>query len=132
MPYDEFLVYTEPFESKYDMRQILPRFIQSAAMHTPMILFSGRYSGILQPGEHFIELKKDFSNVDSGSLQVDDLDALEQMARRAHQHLVKSEKFSYRRFVELIVETIMRNASQLEFSCARAWGTATSPILLST
>ena len=64
VPYDEFRPYTERCDREYDMRQISPRVFEAAAMHTPMILFSGRYSDLLQPGEHFIQLKKDFSNVD--------------------------------------------------------------------
>ena len=30
-----------------------------------MILFEGSYSGIIKPDEHFIMLKKDFSNFDN-------------------------------------------------------------------
>ena len=111
VPYDEFRPYTERYDREYDMRQISPRVFEAAAMHTPMVLFSGSYSGLLQPDEHFIELKKDFSNVDSILSQLNDLDGLEQMAQRAHRHLVGSGEFSYRRFVELIDGIILRKAT---------------------
>jgi hypothetical protein len=71
-----------------------------------MILYQGRYSGAIQPGEHYVELAKDFSNVDEVLRQTEDLDALEAMATRAHNHLIKSGAFSYGGFVKKVEEAI--------------------------
>ncbi|QRN03381.1 hypothetical protein GH742_05600 [Legionella sp. MW5194] len=43
---------------------ISPRVFEAAATKTPMIMFPGHYNGICKPGEHYILLKKDFSNID--------------------------------------------------------------------
>jgi len=113
VPHEEFRVYTDPIETRYDMGQVSPRVFEAAALRTPMILFTGRYSGLIEPDEHYIELKKDFSNIDSVLSRLDDLEALEAMADRAYDRLVGSGEFSYRQFVELIDRTILRKAGEL-------------------
>jgi hypothetical protein len=113
VPYEEFRVYTDPIETRYDMGQVSPRVFEAAALRTPMILFTGRYSGLIEPDEHYLELKKDFSNIDSVLSRLDDLEALEAMADRAYDRLVGSGEFSYQRFVELIDRTILRKAGEL-------------------
>jgi hypothetical protein len=80
--------------------------LEAAAMRTPMVLFTGHYSGVVAPGEHYIELKKDFSNIDAVLAALDDLEGLERMADRAFDRLVGSGDFSYRQLVKLI-DTIM-------------------------
>ena len=113
VPYEEFRVYTDPIEARYDMGQVSPRVFEAAALRTPMILFTGRYSGLIEPDEHYIELKKDFSNIDSVLSRLDDLESLEAMADRAYDRLVGSGDFSYQRFVELIDRTVLRKAGEL-------------------
>jgi hypothetical protein len=104
--YDAFRAFTESQENFIDMGQISPRVFEAAALRTPLILFSGKYSEILRPGIHYIELKKDFSNVDFVLSQLADLDQLERMADRTYNHLVRSGEFSYKRFVGAIDELI--------------------------
>jgi hypothetical protein len=113
VPFEEFRTFTDPVERGYDMGQISPRVFEAAALRTPMILFSGRYSGLISPEEHYIELKKDFSNVDAVLARLDDLDGLERMAARAYDHLVGSGEFSYRCFARLIDATAARKAHEL-------------------
>lgn len=113
VPYEEFRLYTDPVEARYEMGQISPRVFEAAVMRTPMILFTGRYSGLIEPDEHYIELKKDFSNVDAVLARLDDLHSLERMADRAYDRLVGSGDFSYRAFVALIDDTIARKAQEL-------------------
>ena len=113
VPHEEFRVYTDPIETRYDMGQVSPRVFEAAALRTPMILFTGRYSGLIEADEHYIELKKDFSNIDSVLSRLDDLEALEAMADRAYDRLVGSGEFSYQQFVELVDRIILRKAGEL-------------------
>src|SRR5258708_3871506 len=78
---------------------ISPRMFEAAALRTSMILLTGRYSGLIQPGEHNVELKKDFSNVEDVLRQVEDIPALRAVAERAYHHLVASGAHSYCRFL---------------------------------
>lgn len=114
--WEEFRRYTDPVETQYDMAQISPRVFEAAALRTPMILLSGRYSGIIEPETHYIELKEDFSNVDSVLARLDDLDGLERMAERAYRDLVASGGYGYRRFVALVDDALDRKAAELALS----------------
>jgi hypothetical protein len=124
VPYEEFRIYTDPVERQYDMGQISPRVFEAAAMRTPMILFTGRYSGLIEPEEHYIELQKDFSNVDAVLARIDDLDRLEDLAERAYNRLVGSGDFSYRRLVQLIDQSIFRKAVELGLKLRLPWAPA--------
>ncbi len=97
--YQEFRVHAEARDNEIDMGQISPRVFECAAMRTPMVLFKGRYSDAITPGEHYIALEKDFSNIDDVLAKLEDMPALEAMAARAHAHLVQSGKFGYREFI---------------------------------
>lgn len=111
--YEEFQGYTDPHENEVPMGQISPRIFEAAATGTPLILFSGRYSGIINPGEHYIELKKDFSNIDNVLDQIEDISALEALADRSYRHLVQSGNYDYSRFVETVDELIERMQREL-------------------
>jgi hypothetical protein len=111
---ESFLAHIDARESEIDMGQISPRVFEAAAQWTPMILFKGRYSGAIRPGEHYVELEKDFSNVDAVLRQTEDLDALEAMATRAHDHLIKSGSFSQRGFVEKLERAIARKHREID------------------
>jgi hypothetical protein len=111
---ESFFATIEARESEIDMGQISPRVFEAVAQWTPMILFKGRYSGVIRPGEHYVELEKDFSNVDAVLLQTEDLDALEAMATRAHDHLIKSGAFSQRGFVEKLERAIARKHREID------------------
>jgi hypothetical protein len=116
VPFEEFRVYTDPIEAKYDIAQISPRIFEAAALRTPLILFSGKYLGLISPDEHYIELEKDFSNIEFVLDRLADLDALENMADRAYDRLVGSGEFGYRRFAGLVEETVRRKAAELGVS----------------
>jgi hypothetical protein len=113
MPFEEFCRYTDPVEADYDIGQISPRIFEAAAIRTALVLFSGKYLGLISPDEHYIELKKDFSNLDAVLERLTDVEALERMAERAYDRLVGSGEFSYRRFARLVEDTIRRKADEL-------------------
>jgi SAM-dependent methyltransferase len=81
------------------MNQISPRIFEAAAVRTALILFEGAYSGLVTPWEHYLPLRKDFSNVDDVLARLDELPALEAMTARAYAHLIASGNFGYPAFV---------------------------------
>ena len=120
--YEEFRIYTDPLEDKISMGQISPRIFEAAALRTPLILYSGRYSGLIAPDEHYIELKKDFSNIDAVLARINDLDGLEQMAARAYDRLIGSGELSYRRFAKFIGDTARRKAEERGVKMRKPFG----------
>lgn len=81
-----------------------PRHLEACATRTCQILVSGQYNGVLRPGEHYIELKRDFSNLDDILRQLDDEPRRRAITERAYRDIVASGRFSYRRFVEAVMQ----------------------------
>lgn len=104
--YEEFRHVLDPLEAPFDVGQISPRIFEYAVAGTPMILFRGRYSGAVEPGEHYIPLEKDFSNADEVLAAVGNLDLLAGLAARAYERLVTSGQYGYRSLARLIEDAI--------------------------
>ena len=93
---------------------ISPRHLEACATKTCQILVEGRYNGILSSGEHYIELKRDFSNVDEvfETVKRDDLRA--GITERAYKHVVESGKFTYQNFVDIVVDGPLKTFEKLD------------------
>jgi hypothetical protein len=78
---------------------ISPRHLEACATRTVQILVEGSYSGVLEPGVHYLELKRDLSNLDAVLDAVAAGDARE-IADRAYADVVASGRYTYRRLVE--------------------------------
>ena len=52
-----------PYEGNIVIATASPRVFEAAALRTALILFRGRYSGVVEPSQHYLPLEKDFSNV---------------------------------------------------------------------
>ena len=84
-----------------------PRHLEACLAKTCQVLVEGYYDGVLAPGKHYIELKRDFSNIDE-VLDIILKDELrEEITIRAWQDIVESGKYSYRQFVEYILQTTL-------------------------
>ncbi len=88
------------------MNQISPRVFEAAAMRTGLVLFEGDYSGVLVPDQHYLSLRKDFSNADEVLERLEDTAALGAMIDRAYDHLIASGRFSYQSFVKALDDHI--------------------------
>ncbi len=84
------------------MNQISPRVFESIALRTLLVLFEGKYSGVLVPGVHFIPLKKDGSNLDEVFRLLNDSEFVDEMVSRAYEDIILSGKYSYRTFVQMV------------------------------
>jgi hypothetical protein len=72
-----------------------PRHLEAAVTRTCQLLVEGSYSGILRPNEHYIPIKKDFSNLDEALEMVQDGPLVRRIARQAYEQVVLSSRFSY-------------------------------------
>jgi hypothetical protein len=80
---------------------ITPRHLEACATRTAQILVEGEYNGVLKPGEHYLELRRDFSNLDDVlDVVAGEPDRARQIVDRAHEHVVASGRFTSRRLVE--------------------------------
>ena len=85
-----------PHEGNLPLLVISARMFEAAVLRTPMVLFPGRYSGILEPERHYIPLAEDFSNMDEVAARLRDHAGLSALAERTHREIVESGRYSHR------------------------------------
>jgi hypothetical protein len=80
---------------------ISPRHLEACATRTAQILVEGEYAGILRRGEHYLELRRDLSNLDAVLDVVAHSPGEDgRLAARSHADVVASGRYTYRRLVE--------------------------------
>lgn len=100
-----------PFDGSVRMNQISPKIFEAIALRTGLVLFEGEYSGVIQPDEHFIPLRKDFSNVDDVLRRVADVAYVQDMVDRTYGVVVASGCYGYDRFITE-VDTVIEQRAQ--------------------
>lgn len=106
------------------MNQISPRVFEAIASRTILVLFEGEYSGVIRPGEHFIALKKDGSNLADVIQSLQNNEYIDAMADRAWTDVIESGKYSYKSFVSMVDKELQRSFSELECNAKRATPTS--------
>lgn len=81
------------------MNQVSPRIFEAIAAGTALVLYEGRYSGVVHSDRHFIALRKDGRNIADVLHQLGDTRALSDMAARAWDDVISSGHFGARRFM---------------------------------
>jgi hypothetical protein len=89
---------------------ISPRHLEACATRTCQVLIEGEYNGILKPGVHYIELKRDFSNLDEVLKWIEQDHLREEMTERAYRDIVQSGLYSYERFVSAVLDEALSTA----------------------
>lgn len=75
---------------------ISSRHFDAIGTGTVQILQTGRYNDILVPGEHYLELARDFSNADELGRQFADQSERRRIARTALEHVMASHTYAHR------------------------------------
>jgi hypothetical protein len=101
--------YLQGREGVIVMNQISPKVFEAIACRTALVLFEGRYSDVLEPGKHFLPLKKDFSNVDEVLAKLHDDAFLEALTERAYADIILSGRYSYQTFVQWLDTVYAQN-----------------------
>ena len=86
-------------DGELDLVAISPRHLEACATRTGQMLIEGHYNGVLRPGEHFIPIRSDLTDLDEALARVRDQAALDAMTRRAFQDVVASGRYTYRAFI---------------------------------
>jgi len=92
---------------------VSPRHFEAAITKTLQILVEGHYEGILKPNIHYIKLNKDFSNINEIFIKLKNYNYCQKIIDRAYRDIVLSKKYSYNKFVQLVILTIKKNTSSL-------------------
>ncbi|NLG33316.1 MAG: hypothetical protein GX550_07330 [Syntrophomonadaceae bacterium] len=91
---------------------ISPRHLEACATRTCQILIEGSYNDILKPGEHYIELKADFSNLEQVLDQVVRDDVRQAMTDHAYADIVSSGRYNYQSYVDFIIDHSLSDQDQ--------------------
>jgi len=81
-----------------------PRHFECAMTRTCQILLEGNYHQILIPGKHFIELKKDYSNLNEVIKLIKNDDLRKKITDQAYEDLIASGKYGYKRFAQDVLK----------------------------
>ena len=79
-----------------------PRHLEACATRTGQILVEGGYSGVLEPGRHYLAVRADLSNLAHVLEQSRDERRRQELTDAAHRDVVASGRFTYRSFVEQV------------------------------
>lgn len=83
-----------------------PRHFECAMTQTCQLLVEGDYHGILQPHVHYVEIKRDFSNLRQVLETVEDKEYCRTVAERCYKDVVLSGRYTYRKFANQIVDDL--------------------------
>ncbi|MGK5090842.1 hypothetical protein WDW89_02360 [Deltaproteobacteria bacterium TL4] len=85
---------------------ISPRHYECCITKTCQALVEGEYDGIFKAGVHYIEIKKDWSNLEEVIKKIKDVEFCEKIAEVAYQDIVLSGRYTYRKFVEKVLNSV--------------------------
>lgn len=88
---------------------ISPRHLEACATRTCQVLVEGDYNGALVAGKHYIELKRDLSNINQVLDIIKQDELRSEITERAYRDIVESERYTYKRFVEFIIGESLRH-----------------------
>lgn len=86
-----------------------PRILEAALLGCCQILVEGSYRGVLKPFEHYIPLKRDFSNFREVFAHMKDDDLVERLIRNCSRDLVETDRFRYRTLVGRVISAIAQH-----------------------
>ncbi len=90
---------------------VSPRIFETVALGCTMVMHEGDYADILQPGKHYIPVRKDYSNIDEVINQMRDEKYCHQISQQAYRDLVASGEYSYRTFIRRFDQILSRHVS---------------------
>jgi hypothetical protein len=79
-----------------------PRHLEACVTRTCQVLIDGEYNGVLHPGEHYIALRPDFSNLHEVLDLIQRDTVRESITANAWRDVVASGLYTYRTLVDLI------------------------------
>lgn len=84
---------------KIPYQTVSPRNFEAAAYRVLQVLYEGRYGGVLEPGRHYLALKKDFSNLDEVIAGITDPSTRQSLVDNAYEDLIASGEYGYERLI---------------------------------
>jgi hypothetical protein len=93
-------------QDRVPLRIISGRNIEAAGTKTVQLLFEGNYSGHFNPDEHYISIRKDFSNIDQAMEKFKDLSYCKKLTDNAYDLIM--QEFTYRKLIDKFYSMLQR------------------------
>lgn len=77
-------------------KSISSRHFEPVGTKTCQVLLEGDYNGILKPEEHYIEIKKDLSNIEDAVRRLKDESYRVEMVNRAYDYVLANHTYAHR------------------------------------
>jgi hypothetical protein len=90
-----------------DLTALSPRHLEACATRTCQILVEGEYNGILQPGRHYLALRRDFGNLDEVLALVRRDEVRREIVDAAYREVVSSQQCGYPHFVREVLSATL-------------------------
>jgi hypothetical protein len=103
-----------------------PRHLEACATRTCQVLVKGHYNGILAPGLHYLELERDFSNLDEVLATMKRDGDRRRIVERAYHDVVGDPRYGYPSFVTRVLDACLpdgpapRDDASWDELCVRA------------
>jgi hypothetical protein len=83
-----------------------PRLFEIAMAGCCPILLEGDYLGLIRPEEHYIPVRRDFSNIDAAIARMDDVGTAKAIAARYRDAILENESLRYKNWTKTVYDEI--------------------------
>ena len=99
----------KPYPNPVSGKAISSRHFEPIGTKTCQLLLEGAYNSILKGDEHYISIKKDFSNVEEAVRQFTDVGYRTALVNRAYEYVM--DEHTYRHRVTSLLKTVLGSAA---------------------
>jgi glycosyltransferase involved in cell wall biosynthesis len=110
------LEFLHRFENNVHYAQISPRHFEAAATSTLQILYTGTYSGIFRPFEHYVPLEKDLSNLKEVIDILKSEPRRREITQRSFSEIIQNRSYWFETFLQRVDEAIEENWPKSRFA----------------
>jgi len=87
-------------------KTITPKIFEAILLKTALVLYSGEYRGILKPGKHYIELKRDGSNIKDVVAKLRDQAFLTNLVDTVYTEITQRQDLTFQYYINRIDEVV--------------------------
>ena len=108
-------------EGSIDYKTISPRSFEAIMTNTCQVLYEGNYSNVLIPNKHYIQLNKDFSNIENVLSLIENQEYCEKIATNAYRDIIGNNDYTYEKFVNIVLSNGSKSPKKTRKNKPRLW-----------
>lgn len=115
-----------PHEGNVEHRTITPKLLEAICAKTALVLYPGRYRGLLEAGRHYIALERDGTNAEEVVGRIRDTAFLQELVDRAYDDVMTNESLTmhfYATRVMSVLSGLHRQSQRQTGQIVQKWRT---------